>query len=117
MSTQNYSDLVKQKIKETFPGAFNVPFQPAARFAGFASQTARNKLLDGTFPLRSVKQGGRRFITVLELTRYLVAQACGDAADPTPTATDTPCATPQSPRRGRGRPCKIPAAARQGGAK
>ncbi len=41
MSTQNYSDLVKQKINETFSGAFNVPFQSAARFAGFASQTAR----------------------------------------------------------------------------
>ncbi len=108
MDQDNYPALVEQQVRATFPGLFNVPFQPAVRFAGFASQTARNQLLAGTFPLRSVKQGSRRFITVVELTRYLVAQVCG-AADP--TATDIPSATPQSPRRGRGRPRKIPAVA------
>lgn len=48
-----------------------IPFSEAAEVAGIASQTARNQLTKGTFPIPSFRNGGRRFIHIHDLAAYI----------------------------------------------
>ena len=52
-------------------GKILIPLAPAAAAAGMATQTARNLLWAGRFPLPTVMVGGRRFIHVADLASYI----------------------------------------------
>lgn len=48
-----------------------VPLKQAARALGIAEQTARNWLLEGKFPIKTVKLGYLRMVKKSDLDRYL----------------------------------------------
>lgn len=54
-----------------FNGQILIPFSEAAEIAGIASQTARNQLSKGTFPIPSIRNGGRRFIHINDLAAFI----------------------------------------------
>jgi hypothetical protein len=101
MSTEKLRDFITSQVNAAFPGIYNIPLADAARFAGFAYQTARNQLQDGSFPIATVKIGKRRYISVAVLVDYLVSQAPQPA---TPAEAEEPPA-----KRPVGRPRKNPA--------
>ncbi len=54
-----------------FNGQILIPFSDAAEIAGIAPQTARNQLTKGTFPIPSIRNGGRRFIHIHDLAAFI----------------------------------------------
>lgn len=98
MST-NLRAFITAQVNTAFPGVYNIPLASASRFAGVAYQTARNKLLTGSFPLQTVKIGKKRFVSVAALVDFLAAQA-GEEVEMTAEPTAEPT------KRRRGRPCK-----------
>lgn len=102
------SDTIQTEIRAAFPGMFNVPLQLAAPFIGVAYKTARNQ--GDAFVLKTIKQGCRRFVSVVELARYLGAQeGCDERPAYELTAYELTLSPPDSapPRRGPGRPPKL----------
>lgn len=92
-----------------FPGQILIPFISAATRAGWKSQTARNLLSAGKFPLPTTTVGSRRFVHIADLANYLESKRAGGSACATP---------PQAPKRKPGRPTKAAQLARAaGGAK
>lgn len=94
--------LVQQHIAQTFPGAFFVPLPEAARYIGVSQKTVRNKIWRGEPLFHTVERGGKRYVSVDELARFVVAEL--DAQTPAPADAPTPAVLPV--RRGRGRPRK-----------
>lgn len=60
-----------QLLLARFPGAVQIPFSSAATAIGMAVQTGRNQLVRGTFPVRTIKLGGRRMVRLDDLAKYL----------------------------------------------
>lgn len=54
-----------------FDGAILIPFVVGARIIGTPPGTARNQLCAGTFPIKTVLRGSRRFIHVVKLAYYV----------------------------------------------
>ena len=54
-----------------FGGQILIPFASASTTAGMAEQTARNRLVRGDYPMRTVTVGGRRFVHVEDLATYI----------------------------------------------
>ena len=102
------SEVIQNEIRVAFPGMFNVPLQLAAPFVGIAYKTARNH--GDSFQLKTTLQGRRRFVSVVELARYLIAQEGGaEAVDGRPDheLTLSPAdPAPLPPKRGPGAPRK-----------
>lgn len=51
-------DAVQQHIQRVFPNVFYVPMPAAARFAGIAPKTFRNKLCAGKPLFATIERGG-----------------------------------------------------------
>lgn len=60
-----------QLVLSAFPGQAFAELKPAARFIGYAYQTARNLVSEGNFPLRTVKIGKKRLIPIQELISFV----------------------------------------------
>lgn len=58
-------------LETVFPGQAALPILRVAEIIGMPTQTMRNKLLDGAFPIRSFKQGARRMCLKSEVAAYL----------------------------------------------
>lgn len=58
-------------LKSQFPGQFAVTFIDGARAVGLNPDSARNRLSEGKFPIPTFRQGGLRFIHLLDLAEYL----------------------------------------------
>ncbi len=58
-------------VFKTFPGQAFAELKPAAKFIGYAYQTARNLISEGNFPLRTVKIGKKRLIPISELISFV----------------------------------------------
>lgn len=87
MSLQNdlfvhaeFNDVLREAIHASpslvlvlvsFGGIGAIPFVDAARFAGFANQTARNLLSENKFPIPTFMRNGRRFIHATILSAYM----------------------------------------------
>ena len=54
-----------------FHGQLLIPLLDALTVIGYNQQTARNELSKKTFPIRTVLQGGRRYICITDLAGYL----------------------------------------------
>lgn len=54
-----------------FDGQLLIPFIDAITVIGYNQQTARNELSKKSFPIRTVLQGGRRYICITDLAGYL----------------------------------------------
>jgi len=68
---QNQISSTLQILLARFHGQILIPFTSAAEAAGIQIQTARNKLSSGTFPIKTVLNGSRRFIHVSDLADYI----------------------------------------------
>ena len=58
-------------LKERFNGKLLIPFAAGSEAVGFTAKTARNKLSLGTFPIRTVLEGTRRYIHITDLASYV----------------------------------------------
>lgn len=56
-----------------FPGQALIGLVDAGTAIGMAAQTARNKVKLGEFPTKTVKIGGRRMVSLIDLAEYLDA--------------------------------------------
>lgn len=54
-----------------FHGHVLIPFAAASETVGIPEQTARNKLSDGTYPIRTELRGSRRFVHISDLANYV----------------------------------------------
>lgn len=79
-----------------------VSVRDAAKLLGISEKTIRNQCSAGTFPLSTVKIGGRQLFRMLDITELVYGRQ--DVRSVLRSAT-LPVATPQV-RRGRGRPRK-----------
>lgn len=77
-------------------GEILVTFEQASSILGFSPQALRNQHTRGNFPIRTVKLGGARRISVVDIAAYL------DGTAP-PVSDEKP---PQLLKRRRGRPRK-----------
>lgn len=68
---QNQISLTLQLLLARFDGQVLIPFGPASKVIGIPEQTARNKLSAGTFPVKTVLNGTRRFIHVADLAEFV----------------------------------------------
>lgn len=88
-----------QILLARFNGQVLIPFIPASESIGISEQTARNRLSEGTYPVRTVTNGSRRFIHISDLADFVDALR------------------PESTKPKRGRPTKASKfLAEQGGA-
>lgn len=69
MQTQISSTL--QILLAHFNGQVLIPFIPASESIGIPAQTARNRLSDGTYPVRTVTNGSRRFVHISDLAGFV----------------------------------------------
>lgn len=84
------ASLAKNRIYELFPDRALVGLKVGAFSVGFAEKTARNMLVTGTFPVKTVLVGRKRLIVVADLARYY-AELIGDTQpQPEPEAEPTP---------------------------
>jgi len=60
-----------QLLSARFHGQILIPFTDGAEALGYAPQTARNKLHQGTFPVQSFMHGHRRVIHIEDLANYI----------------------------------------------
>lgn len=58
-------------LLERFNGQVLIPVVAAAESVGIPESTARNKLVEGTFPIATVLSGRRRFVHVQDLASYV----------------------------------------------
>lgn len=56
-----------------FPGAIQIPLAHAAAACGISTQTARNQLVKGVFPIPTFRLGGRRMVRLDDLASHLDA--------------------------------------------
>lgn len=68
--TQTHSPLVDVLLAR-HGGQLIIPFIDAAGSIGIPQQTARNELARGTFPVPTLRRGGRRFVAITDLAEYL----------------------------------------------
>lgn len=101
-------------LENVCPGRFLIPIRVVAKVIDMKYSTCRNKIALGSFPLPTILQGARRFVTAPDLIEY-VKKLCGETyklgvEEKIATAVAT------EEKRGRGRPKKYPSAARQAAA-
>ncbi|NDP46839.1 MAG: hypothetical protein GZ085_00335 [Sulfuriferula multivorans] len=60
-----------QILLAQFPGAVQIPLANAAAACSIRLQTARNQLVAGTFPIRTVKIGRRRLVRLDDLAAFI----------------------------------------------
>lgn len=68
---QNQISSTLQILLARFNGQVLVPFVAGSESVGIPEQTARNKLSDGTYPIRTVTNGARRFIHISDLAAFV----------------------------------------------
>jgi hypothetical protein len=87
------------------PGQLRIAAVKAGEWIGYAPKTSRNKILQRTFPLQTIKQCGKVLVDLRELAKFL------DDGLPAPVSQDSqPAGEKQKPRRPRGRPRTKPQA-------
>lgn len=60
-----------QILLTRFNGQILIPFIDGAEAAGFAGQTARNKVHKGEFPIPTILNGSRRLIHIRDLACFI----------------------------------------------
>lgn len=60
-----------QVLMARFNGRVLIPFGEGATALGFVEGSARNQLSRGTFPVRTILQGSRRYIAIDDLAGYI----------------------------------------------
>lgn len=60
-----------QYLETLYPRLALIPAVAAGELLSFKPQTTRNKLHDGTFPVRTVLVGGKRLVRKIDLARYI----------------------------------------------
>lgn len=60
-----------QYLQSLFPRAFLITALDAGELLGYARKTTYNKLSEGTFPLSTTREGGKRLVALHEVARYL----------------------------------------------
>lgn len=58
-------------LETLYPRLVLIPAVAAGELLSFKPQTTRNKLHDGTFPVRTVLVGGKRLVKKTDLARYI----------------------------------------------
>jgi hypothetical protein len=100
---QNKISSTLQILLARFNGQVLIPFAPASESVGIPEQTARNKLSNDTYPIRTVMYGSRRFIHISDLANF-VESLRAESLKPTrgrPTKASKIQASQQSERRGQ----------------
>ena len=69
MSTSTTS--ISEYLEDLFPGLALVPVLKAGECLSYAPQTTRNKVHDGSFPVRTVLLGGKRLVKKSDLAAYI----------------------------------------------
>lgn len=73
-------------LKQQFPGLLGIQLDQVMSLMGGGSlQTARNKIALGTFPVKTVKFGGRRLVLLTDFAEYL--DSLNQEEDETPKVT------------------------------
>ena len=81
------------------PGQLRIAAVKAGEWIGYAPKTSRNKILQRTFPLRTIKQCGKVLVDLRDLAKYLDDGLSVPPQGETPTEEKD-----EKPRRPRGRP-------------
>lgn len=89
-------------LMRAFPGRALVRMTEAAHAIGMAGQTARNKLLSGTFPVQTITQGRQRLVKLTVLADYIDSLGTPIEGTLIPVPQDPPLV----PARRPGRPKK-----------
>lgn len=112
MSSEKSSE---NPIYKLFQGQVFADLAPAAHAIGLAEQTARDKIWQGKFPIKTVKIGRKRLVVVDDLARYYAELVGLEVENKAPAAAAE--TTDKAHKRPRGRPRKYPApaAAQEGG--
>lgn len=108
MSSASVVPSAAALVQAAFPGRGFIPIKEVSHFIGWAYQTARHHLVNGTFPVQTVKIGKKRLVPVTALIDFYSRQvefAGAGAAAPAAPATATR-------KRGPGRPRNAANAAR-----
>lgn len=79
-SASNISSTL-QILLARFNGQVLIPFAAASESVGILEQTARNMLSRGTYPMRTVMIGSRRFIHLNDLANF-VESLCSKSSKP-----------------------------------
>lgn len=80
----------QNRIYELFPDHALIGLKVGAASVGFAEKTARNMLVTGTFPVKTVLVGRKRLIVVADLARYYAELIGEPEPEPEPEAEPTP---------------------------
>lgn len=92
------ASLAKNRIYELFPDRALVNLKVGAVSVGWAEKTARNMLVNGTFPIKTVLVGRKRLIVVADLARYYAELIGLDGLETQPGPTPDPAVTCDAPR-------------------
>jgi hypothetical protein len=93
-----------QFVKNVLKNKLLVPLWVGCDALSLSTKTARNQIAAGTFPLKTVLQGGRRFIATTDLVEYY-QRLIGDSDPDSPKKPEKPAEA--AGKRGRGRPRKM----------
>jgi len=58
-------------LESVFPGLALVPVLHAGQCLSYAAQTTKNKVHDGTFPIKTILVGGKRVVKKTDLASYI----------------------------------------------
>lgn len=61
-------------LTQQFNNAQAIPFPTACFAVGWAAQTGRNRLAQGTLPFVTVKRGNRRYVYLDELAKFIESE-------------------------------------------
>lgn len=84
-----------QYLQSLYPRAYFVRALDAGELLGYTEKTSYNKISKGTFPLPTIREGGKRLVALHHLADYLDKKGMGFRTSERPT-----------PPRRRGRPPK-----------
>lgn len=91
-------------LKQQFPGLLGIQLDQVMSLMGGGSlQTARNKIALGTFPVKTVKFGGRRLVLLTDFAEYLDGLKQEEKEEETPKVTSAAAARKRGRRSNRER--------------
>lgn len=109
MATQTPIEIATEHVRSAFQNQFLIPIRGFSAVTGITFGGCRNQIAQGTFPLPTVLQGARRFVTAPDLIEYLSAKfaAAHCGCDAPETAIHS---MQKEEKRRPGRPQKYPKA-------
>lgn len=74
---EEHRPRLQQYFEAMFPGQISIPAVKAGASVGYAAQTTRNKINNGSFPISTFMIGGKRMVLKEDVINFVMSRIVG----------------------------------------